>query len=117
MARFGGDEFGILVDRLADEDEAVAISDRVAAAFADPFLLGGAEHFISASLGIAVALPSTRDPVDPESLHPRRRRRHVPGEGARPGPLRGSSTTRCAREPCAASRPSASCATRSSATS
>jgi diguanylate cyclase (GGDEF)-like protein len=68
VARFGGDEFGILVDRLADEDEAVAISDRVAAAFTDPFLLGGAEHFISASLGIAVALPSTRDPVDPELL-------------------------------------------------
>jgi EAL domain-containing protein (putative c-di-GMP-specific phosphodiesterase class I) len=40
----------------------------VAAAFTDPFLLGGAEHFISASLGIAVALPSTRDPVDPELL-------------------------------------------------
>ena len=30
VARFGGDEFGILVDRLTDEDEAVAIADRVA---------------------------------------------------------------------------------------
>src|ERR1044072_8933342 len=30
VARFGGDEFGILVDRLADKDEAVAIPERVA---------------------------------------------------------------------------------------
>ena len=37
VARFGGDEFGILVDRLADEDEAMAIADRVAAAFAEPY--------------------------------------------------------------------------------
>ena len=38
VARFGGDEFGVLVDRLADEDEAVAIADRVATAFAEPFV-------------------------------------------------------------------------------
>ena len=55
VARFGGDEFGILVDRLADENEAVAIADRVAAAFDDPFLIGGVEHFVTASVGIAVA--------------------------------------------------------------
>ena len=63
VARFGGDEFGILVDRLADEDEAVAIADRVAAAFAEPFVMGGVEHFITASLGIAVARPT--DPASP----------------------------------------------------
>jgi diguanylate cyclase (GGDEF)-like protein/PAS domain S-box-containing protein len=68
VARFGGDEFGVLVDRLADEDEAVAIADRVAAAFAEPYLLDGSEHFITASLGIAVARPSTRDPADPDML-------------------------------------------------
>ena len=68
VARFGGDEFGILVDRLADEDEALAIADRVAAAFAEPYPLGGVEHFITASLGIAVARPSTREPADPDML-------------------------------------------------
>ena len=51
VARFGGDEFGILIDRLADEDEAIAIADRVAAAFAEPYSMGGVEHFVSASIG------------------------------------------------------------------
>ena len=68
VARFGGDEFGILVDRLADEDEAVAIADRVSAAFAEPYEIDGTEHFITASLGIAVARPSNREPADPDML-------------------------------------------------
>jgi diguanylate cyclase (GGDEF)-like protein/PAS domain S-box-containing protein len=68
VARFGGDEFGVLVDRLADEDEAIAIADRVSAAFAEPFPIDGVDHFITASLGIAVARPSTREPADPDML-------------------------------------------------
>ncbi len=68
VARFGGDEFGILVDRLADEDEAVAIADRVSSAFSDPYLIDGAEQFITASLGIAVARPSNSEPADPDML-------------------------------------------------
>ena len=57
VARFGGDEFGILVEQLEDDEEAVAIADRVAAAFAEPYSMGGAEHFISSSIGVAVARP------------------------------------------------------------
>jgi diguanylate cyclase (GGDEF)-like protein/PAS domain S-box-containing protein len=68
VARFGGDEFGILIDRLADEDEAVAIAERVAGAFSEPYLVGGAEYFVSASIGIAVARPSRDEPVDAEQL-------------------------------------------------
>jgi len=68
VARFGGDEFGILVDRLADEDEAVAIADRIASAFAEPYAMGGVEHFVTASVGIAVARPSTRESVDADLL-------------------------------------------------
>ncbi len=68
VARFGGDEFGVLVDRLTDEEEAVAIADRVLAAFSEPFLVDGVEHFISASLGIAVARPSAHQPADPDLL-------------------------------------------------
>jgi diguanylate cyclase (GGDEF)-like protein/PAS domain S-box-containing protein len=55
VARFGGDEFGILIDRLADDGEAVAIAERVAAAFAQPFSMQGVDHFVNASIGIAVA--------------------------------------------------------------
>ena len=68
VARFGGDEFGVLVDRLADEDEAIAIANRVAAAFSDPYVMGGSEYFISASIGIAVVRPSRANPVTAEEL-------------------------------------------------
>jgi diguanylate cyclase (GGDEF)-like protein/PAS domain S-box-containing protein len=60
VARFGGDEFGILIDRLADEGEALAIADRVAAAFTQPFSIDGVEHFVSSSIGVAVARSSER---------------------------------------------------------
>jgi diguanylate cyclase (GGDEF)-like protein/PAS domain S-box-containing protein len=68
VARFGGDEFGILVDRLADEDEAPVIADRVAGAFSEPYSMGGADHFVTASIGIAVARSTGREPIDPELL-------------------------------------------------
>src|SRR5262249_11324721 len=68
VARFAGDEFGVLVDRLADEDEASAIAERVADAFSKPYLIGGAEHFVSASVGIAIARPSSADPGDADLL-------------------------------------------------
>ncbi|HWM54541.1 MAG TPA: EAL domain-containing protein [Solirubrobacterales bacterium] len=68
VARFGGDEFGILVDRLADEDEAVAIAERVATTFAEPYPMGGSEHFVTASVGIAVARPGGAEPVEAEML-------------------------------------------------
>ena len=68
VARFGGDEFGILVDRLADEDEALTIADRVAGAFSESYSMGGADHFVTASIGIAVARSTGREPVDAELL-------------------------------------------------
>jgi diguanylate cyclase (GGDEF)-like protein/PAS domain S-box-containing protein len=68
VARFGGDEFGILIDRLADEGEAIAIADRVAAAFAHPFSIDGVDHFVSASIGVAVARASEQRAVNAELL-------------------------------------------------
>jgi diguanylate cyclase (GGDEF)-like protein/PAS domain S-box-containing protein len=68
VARFGGDEFGILIDRLADEEEAVAIADRVAAAFAQPFSIDGVEHFVTASIGVAVARPADQRGASAELL-------------------------------------------------
>ncbi|HMI80306.1 MAG TPA: EAL domain-containing protein, partial [Solirubrobacterales bacterium] len=68
VARFGGDEFGILIDRLADEGEALAIADRVAAAFAQPFSIDDVDHFVSASIGVAVAGTSDERTVNAELL-------------------------------------------------
>ena len=68
VARFGGDEFGILIDRLADEGEALAIADRVAAAFDHPFTIDGVEHFVTASIGVAVARQDAEQPANAELL-------------------------------------------------
>jgi diguanylate cyclase (GGDEF)-like protein len=55
VARFGGDEFGILLEDISGEHDAVEMAERIAATFARPFVLGGNEHFVTASVGIAVA--------------------------------------------------------------
>jgi diguanylate cyclase (GGDEF)-like protein/PAS domain S-box-containing protein len=68
VARFGGDEFGILIDRLADDGEAVAIAERVASAFAQPFSMQGVDHFVNASIGIAVARLSSGQTTNAELL-------------------------------------------------
>jgi diguanylate cyclase (GGDEF)-like protein/PAS domain S-box-containing protein len=68
VARFGGDEFGILIDRLADDEEAVAIADRVTTAFAQPFSMEGVDHFVNASIGVAVAMPDEGPAVNAELL-------------------------------------------------
>ncbi|HEX6601263.1 MAG TPA: EAL domain-containing protein, partial [Solirubrobacterales bacterium] len=68
VARFGGDEFGILIDRLADEGEAVAIADRVAAAFTQPFSIDGVDHFVSSSIGVAISRASEERTVNAEML-------------------------------------------------
>ncbi len=68
VARFGGDEFGILIDRLADEEEALAIADRVAASFAQPFSIDGVEHFVTASIGVAIARPADQRGASAELL-------------------------------------------------
>ena len=55
VARLGGDEFAILLEDLAGEVAATQAAERIAAVFARPFVIGTAEHFITASVGIALA--------------------------------------------------------------
>ncbi len=57
VARFGGSEFAILLDPVADAEEARAISERIGAELRAPFPLSGRDWFISASIGIAMATP------------------------------------------------------------
>jgi diguanylate cyclase (GGDEF)-like protein len=56
LARMGGDEFTMLLDRLHSPAEAVAIAERVVDAFARPFELSGRRLNVSASIGIATNL-------------------------------------------------------------
>ncbi len=55
VARFGGDEFGILLEDAAGEEDAIATAERVAALFSRPFAIAGREHFVTVSVGIVLA--------------------------------------------------------------
>jgi diguanylate cyclase (GGDEF)-like protein len=55
VARFGGDEFTILLDDLEDETEATTISQRLVDVFGEPFALDDDEVFLQTSIGIAIA--------------------------------------------------------------
>jgi diguanylate cyclase (GGDEF)-like protein/PAS domain S-box-containing protein len=55
VARFGGDEFGILLEDVSGDREAVETAQRIAAVFTRPFVLAGREHFVTTSIGIVVA--------------------------------------------------------------
>ncbi len=53
--RMGGDEFIILLSRLADRAEIERIARRVLAAIEKPFVLMNRAYFLSASIGVAIA--------------------------------------------------------------
>jgi diguanylate cyclase (GGDEF)-like protein/PAS domain S-box-containing protein len=55
VARFGGDEFAILLDDVAGEQDAIEMAERIASVFTRPFVLAGQEHFVTVSIGIALA--------------------------------------------------------------
>jgi diguanylate cyclase (GGDEF)-like protein/PAS domain S-box-containing protein len=54
VARFGGDEFAVLLEELETLDEASRIAERLGQAVAAPINLSGYEVFSSASIGIAL---------------------------------------------------------------
>jgi diguanylate cyclase (GGDEF)-like protein len=60
VARFGGDEFAILVDPLAHVQESEALATHILEALGKPLWLGGRELFPSASIGIAFWQPRYR---------------------------------------------------------
>jgi diguanylate cyclase (GGDEF)-like protein len=53
-ARFGGDEFAILVEETADPEDTIRVAERVVSIFKPRFVLAGREVTISASVGVAV---------------------------------------------------------------
>ena len=57
LARFGGDEFAVLLAAPTGKQAALAVAKRIAAAFAEPFLIHDGPHTaaVGASVGIALA--------------------------------------------------------------
>jgi diguanylate cyclase (GGDEF)-like protein/PAS domain S-box-containing protein len=54
VARFGGDEFVVLCDDLAGEDDAITIAQRMSDACSRPVTIRGYEHLVSVSAGVAM---------------------------------------------------------------
>ncbi|MEV8503488.1 EAL domain-containing protein [Actinoplanes sp. NPDC051475] len=55
VARFGGDEFGVIVESVAARADAESVAGRIAAALEAPFLVGERELPVAASIGLACA--------------------------------------------------------------
>ena len=53
-ARFGGDEFAILLEETADPEDTIRVAERIVAAFKRRFVVAGREVTMSASIGVAV---------------------------------------------------------------
>ena len=64
MARFGGDEFTVLLDEVAGISGAVHTTNRILEAIAKPLNIDGHDIFTSASIGIALSSPDSK----PEDL-------------------------------------------------
>jgi diguanylate cyclase (GGDEF)-like protein len=65
VARFGGDEFTILLERVTAVEQATGIAERLADWLRQPFIVDGHEIFTAASVGIALG---TSGEDEPETL-------------------------------------------------
>ena len=54
-ARFGGDEFVVLCEDVADEQHVVSIAERLQRAIAEPFMIGEHELCVTSSMGVVVS--------------------------------------------------------------
>lgn len=57
VARFGGDEFTVLLEHVRDLSEAILVAERIGDRMAVPFELAHGEMAVHASLGVALAQP------------------------------------------------------------
>jgi len=62
VARFGGDEFILLLDEIDDDRQAIRVAERIRESLARPFAMDEGEVFASASIGIVYSTPDYTDP-------------------------------------------------------
>lgn len=68
VARFGGDEFGIVLASIETVEEAREIANRMLESLSEPIPVAGTERFITASIGVTTFRPGQEDPKSPEDL-------------------------------------------------
>jgi predicted signal transduction protein with EAL and GGDEF domain len=81
LARLGGDEFIVLLEDVDGERGARLVAEKLMRLFEQPALVSSYELFVTGSVGISLF---PQDACRPERPDPQCRRRHVPGQGARP---------------------------------
>jgi PAS domain S-box-containing protein len=64
LARFGGDEFAIILTSIHRPSDATRVAGRLGQAVAEPFDISGQEVFVSASIGIALNVTGYERPED-----------------------------------------------------
>jgi diguanylate cyclase (GGDEF)-like protein len=62
VARLGGDEFAILLERVADARDTAIVAERVQEALSTEFNIGGFEHRVTASIGVALSSSANERP-------------------------------------------------------
>ena len=68
VARFGGDEFGIVLASIKTLDEASEVAARMLESISEPIPVAGTERFVTASIGVATYQPGREDPKSPEDM-------------------------------------------------
>jgi diguanylate cyclase (GGDEF)-like protein/PAS domain S-box-containing protein len=63
-ARFGGDEFTVLIEEVDEVSDAVRVAERIAESLQRPFALNQYEVFSTTSIGIALSSPPHTQPAD-----------------------------------------------------
>ena len=64
VARFGGDEFAILLDAIQDSSDAILIAEKVQQAISAPFKLTNHEAITTASIGVALSTSNYTEAED-----------------------------------------------------
>ena len=62
IARFGGDEFTVLLPGITSEAYALGVARRLAEALREPLVLDGERRYVTASVGMSFSAPSEQDP-------------------------------------------------------
>ncbi len=63
-ARFGGDEFTVLLEDVTDASDAVRVAGQITQALKAPFVLDGREVFVTTSIGITLGISGHERPTD-----------------------------------------------------
>lgn len=64
LARLGGDEFTILLEQIADSNDAVLVAKKILQEFAQPFQVNNRSLTITVSIGIVIATENYRQEID-----------------------------------------------------